>query len=74
VFKVALLLIAVAFLAVQGLVHFGVLEVGWGGLVDALDRAVLNLQADESVTGFLTRRVPSAGALLAGVVVGFRRG
>lgn len=74
VFKLALLVIAVAFLAVQALVHFGVLEVGWGGVVDALNRVVLNLKADESVTGFLTRRVPSAGALLAGVVIGFRRG
>jgi uncharacterized membrane protein (Fun14 family) len=73
-FKLTLLLIAVAFVGVQALVHLGWVEIDWSGVAGKLNAWVLNLKESESVTGFLTDRIPSAGALIAGWVVGFRRG
>ena len=74
VFKIGLILIAVAFVGVQVGVHMGWMSVDWNGLTEALNRFVLNLKEDETVTKFLTNRVPSVAALVAGTVVGFQRG
>ena len=73
-FKLSLILIALAFVGAQALVHLGWVEIDWGGLAGKLNGWVLNLKESSSVTSFLTDRIPSAGALLAGWVVGFRRG
>jgi len=73
-FKLSLILIALAFVGAQALVHLGWVEIDWGGLVGKLNGWVLNLKQSSSVTSFLTDRIPSAGSLLAGWVVGFRRG
>lgn len=74
IFKIALILIAVAFVGVQIGVYMGWMSVDWNGVVEALNEMVLNLKEDETVTKFVTNRVPSVGALLAGTLVGFRRG
>lgn len=73
-FKLSLILLALAFVGAQALVHLGWVEIDWSGLVGKLNAWVLNLKQSSSVTTFLTDRIPSAGALLAGWVVGFRRG
>ncbi|MBK7876087.1 MAG: hypothetical protein IPJ77_10085 [Planctomycetes bacterium] len=73
-FKVALILIAVAFVVVQLLVWKGWLTVDWLGVRTVLNDWIFNLKENETITRFLTNRVPSAGALLFGWFVGFRRG
>lgn len=74
VFKLGLLLIAVGFVGLQVLVHYGLLEVEWSRVTQWLNDALLNLKESESVSRFLTNRVPSALALLAGWFLGFQRG
>ncbi len=74
IFKIGLLLLAVAFIAIQALTYAKVASVDWGGLVDWLNRAVLNLKENDTVTQFVTRRIPSTGALVAGAALGFKRG
>lgn len=72
--KLGLLLVALAFVVVQLLVHFGVLEVDWNALTEKLNRLVLNVREDGSVQELLTDRIPTAGGLGAGWLLGLRRG
>lgn len=74
VFKLALLVIALVFIAIQTLSYFNLLDVEWGGVVGWINKAILNLKENESITKFLTRRVPSVGSLVVGYFLGFRRG
>jgi uncharacterized membrane protein (Fun14 family) len=74
IFKIGLIVLAVFFVALQALNYTKVATVDWGGLVDWLNRAVLNLKENETVTQFLTKRIPTTGALLVGVFLGFKRG
>jgi len=74
IFKVGLVVIAVLFLALQALTYAEVATVDWGGLIDWLNNAIFNLKKNETVTEFVTRRIPSTGALVAGVFFGFKRG
>lgn len=74
VVKVGLILLALCFLAIQALVWTGHAEVDWGGVLAKVNDIVFNLKEGETVSQFLTRRVPSGGSLLAGYVLGFRRG
>lgn len=74
VFKLALLLIAVTFIVVQLLVSTGYIAVDWLGVRSAVNQFLFNLKENETITSFLTNRIPSAGALLAGWFFGFRRG
>jgi uncharacterized membrane protein (Fun14 family) len=72
--KFALILLALFFLGLQALVWTGTVAVDWGGMVGKLNELVFNLKQDESITQFLTRRIPSAGGMLAGYLIGFHRG
>ncbi len=72
--KVGLILLALFFVGLQALVWAGAVEVDWGGLVGKLNMLVFNLKHNESVTQFLTRRIPTGGGLLLGYVIGFQRG
>lgn len=74
VFKIGLIVLAVAFVAIQALTYAKVASVDWGGLVDWLNKALLNLKENDNVTQFVTRRIPSTGALVAGALLGFKRG
>jgi len=74
IFKIALILIALAFVGAQVGVYNGWFEVDWGSLVQRLNDWVFNLKQNASITEFLTDRVPTAGALLVGWLVGFKRG
>jgi len=73
IFRLGLILIALGFVGVQAAVWAGWIQVDWGGVVDKLNSWVLNLKESESLTGFLTRHVPAAGALVLGAALGFRR-
>jgi uncharacterized membrane protein (Fun14 family) len=74
VVKVGLVLLALCFLAIQALVWTGHAQVDWVGVLAKVNEHVFNLKDGETITQFLTRRVPSAGSLVAGYVLGFRRG
>lgn len=72
--KVGLVLLALFFVVLQALVWTGTVSVDWGGLVGKLNAWVFNLTESETASEFLRRRVPSAGGMLAGYLIGFRRG
>jgi len=73
-FQLVLILIAVAFVAVQVLVARGTIAVDWGGVASAVQGWVLNLEADVPIVDFLKTRIPTAIAFVACYVLGFRRG
>lgn len=72
--KVGLILVALFFVALQALVWTGTVSVDWSGMLGKLNALLFNLRENESMTQFLTRRVPSAGGMLAGYLIGFQRG
>jgi uncharacterized membrane protein (Fun14 family) len=75
VFKVALIFIALFFLGLQGLVHFGVVEqVDWPAAIDKLNALILNLKQDQTLSQWLTAKLPTGGGLLAGYLLGLKRG
>ena len=73
-FKLALIGIAVLFVGVQVLSYAGVADVEWSGVIDGLNRVLFNLKEKQPLTEMLTHRLPSAGSLVAGYLLGFRRG
>jgi uncharacterized membrane protein (Fun14 family) len=75
VFKVALIGIALFFLGLQGLVHFEVIEpVDWPLAIQKVNDFILNLKEKQTFTQWITGRVPTAGALTAGYLLGLKRG
>lgn len=74
VFKLALIVIAVVFIGVQLLVSTGHVSIDWLGVNSKINEWILNIKQNESFTSFLTKRVPSAGSLIVGYVLGFKRG
>jgi uncharacterized membrane protein (Fun14 family) len=75
VFKLVLIFVALLFLGVQGLVYAGIIEsVDWPKAIQYVNDFVLNLKENETFTQWLTDRVPTAGALTAGYLVGLKRG
>ena len=74
VVKVGLIVLALVFVALQGLVWADVAQVDWGGAAEKLNTLIFNMREDTSLGQWLRARVPSLGGLLAGYVLGFRRG
>jgi uncharacterized membrane protein (Fun14 family) len=72
--KVGLILIALFFIGLQALVWTGAVAVDWHSLVGKLNALIFNLKQDQTVTQFLTQRIPSAGGLVAGYLLGFQHG
>lgn len=72
--KLGLILLALFFLGLQALVWTGTVSVDWSGMIGKLNALIFNLQENETMTQFLTRRIPSAGGMLAGYLIGFQRG
>lgn len=72
--KFGLILVALFFVGLQALVWTGTVSVDWSEMLGKLNALLFNLRANESMTQFLTRRVPSAGGMLAGYLIGFHRG
>jgi uncharacterized membrane protein (Fun14 family) len=73
-FKVALVLGALAFVGTQALVHFGYLEVDWSAVVAKLNQLLLNARENGTARELLTDRIPAAGGMLTGYLLGLRRG
>lgn len=72
--KLGLILLALCFVGLQVLAYTGVVSVDWGRAVDLLNRFVLNLKEDQSITEALTARIPSGGALLGAFFIGLKAG
>ena len=72
--RMLLIGIAIAFVVVQLLVSTGHFAVDWLGVRSVINQWIFNLKDHETITTFLTNRIPSAGALIAGWFFGFRRG
>ncbi|GJM22705.1 MAG: hypothetical protein DHS20C15_26200 [Planctomycetota bacterium] len=72
--KLLLIFLALGFLLVQGLGYAEVVTVDWSKLVELLNTWILNVKEGQQVTEWLTSSLPTAGALIAGVVLGFRKG
>ncbi|HEX6884285.1 MAG TPA: FUN14 domain-containing protein [Planctomycetota bacterium] len=72
--KLALILLALFFVGLQALVWTGSASIDWSGLLGKLNALVFNLQENESMSAFLTRRIPAGGGMLLGYWIGFQRG
>lgn len=72
--KLALIALALFFVGLQALSWMGAVTIDWGVLVSKLNAWIFDLQENESMTAFLTRRIPSGGGLVLGYWVGFARG
>lgn len=74
VFKLALILLALAFVTLQVLVSMGRLEVDWNQMIRAIDGWILNMNFDSTVPEFLKRRLPTMAMFALGYVLGLRKG
>lgn len=75
VFRIALLLVAVTFIAIQFLAYKGyIAEVDWGGIATGLKNLVLNLPETTGLSAMLQYKLPSAGSLVLGYYLGLKRG
>ena len=75
VIKLLLIFVALFFLGIQGLQYAGVIQdVDWPMAIEYVNDFVLNLKENNTLTEWLTDRVPTAGALVAGYFVGLKRG
>lgn len=72
--KLMLIFLAIFFLGIQAMSFGGILTVDWSKAVDMLNKLVLNLQENETITEVLKDKVPTAGAMFAGYWLGFRKG
>ena len=72
--KVGLIAIAILFIGVQLLVSSGYVAVDWLGVRSEVNQLIFNIKENETITSFLTHKVPSVGALFLGCVLGFKRG
>jgi len=74
ILKLALLLLALLFLAVQGLSYAEVVSIDWDRALQVFNDLVLNVKENQTLGEILKNRLPSAGGLTAGYLLGFRKG
>jgi len=74
VVKVGMIVLAGFFVLLQLMTYAGVTTIDWGKLVEILNDWILNLKENQTITAVLTDRVPTAGSLIAGYFLGFRKG
>lgn len=72
--KLLLIVVAGFFLLVQGLSYADVVSVDWQKMIDLVNGWVLNLKENDTIGEVLKDKIPTAGALTAGYVLGFRKG
>ena len=72
--KIGFVVIALAFVGLQALSFSGVVTIDWQRLIDIVNAFVLNINQNDSVGQILKDRIPSAGALVGGYFLGFRKG
>lgn len=74
VVKLGLILLAIFFIGIQALSYSGVVTVDWARAVELFNDVVLNLKENQTLGEILKDRIPTAGALVAGYWLGFRKG
>jgi len=77
VFKIALIGIAVLFVAVQFLAYKGVITIDWqamGHAYESLKNYVFNISSNSGIGQIVTHKLPSAGALGLGYMLGLKKG
>lgn len=72
--KIGFVVIALAFVGLQALSFSGVVTIDWQRLLDIVNAFVLNINQNDSIGEILKDRIPSAGALVGGYFLGFRKG
>ncbi|MEM7517467.1 MAG: FUN14 domain-containing protein [Planctomycetota bacterium] len=72
--KVGLIILAIAFVGVQALTHFEIVTVDWGRAQELANQFLFNLKEHSGFTDWAKDKVPSAGSLGAGYLLGFRKG
>jgi uncharacterized membrane protein (Fun14 family) len=72
--KIGMVLVALFFVALQGLSYAGVVSIDWSKGLEMLNQLVMNTSGGQSFGEVLKHHVPSAGALAGGYLLGFRRG
>ncbi|MFT7617386.1 MAG: putative membrane protein (Fun14 family) [Planctomycetota bacterium] len=74
VVKLMMIFIAILFIAMQVFSYIEVVQIDWQKLIDVVNGMILNLKENDSISAVLKDRIPTAGALVAGYFVGFRKG
>lgn len=72
--KIGLIFIAIFFVGLQVLSYMDVVNIDWGRGIELVKKFVLNIQEGESIKKVLTDKLPTAGGLTAGYMLGFRKG
>jgi len=74
VLKLGLIVLAVFFVALQGLSYLEVITIDWKRAIDVVNDLILNLNENQTILDFVKDRVPTLGGFGAGYLLGFRRG
>ena len=74
VVKVGLILLGLTFVLLQTLSYLEVVSIDWTRATELINTFVLNWNTEQPVSEILKDRIPSAGGLVAGYALGFRRG
>lgn len=74
VVKLAMIFVAILFMTLQGLSYLEVVQIDWGRALELVNGFILNLKENQSVGEILKDRIPTAGALMGGYFLGFRKG
>jgi uncharacterized membrane protein (Fun14 family) len=72
-YKLAIVLLALLFVALQYLAHKGVLAVDWGAFASWIEASVLNVAGETGIGTFVQHKLPAAAALALGLYLGLRR-
>ena len=72
--KLGLVLLAIAFVAIQGLSYTGVVSVDWQQALDWINGLILNVRENETLAKVVQHRIPAAGAFAGGWVLGLKSG
>ena len=74
VVKLALIFIALIFVALQVLSYMQVVTIDWSRFLEIVNDFILNLKENQTIGEILKDRIPTAGALIGGYALGFRKG
>jgi uncharacterized membrane protein (Fun14 family) len=72
--KLAAIVLAIVFIVIQFLAMKGVLTMDWGAFANWLHDFVLNFSSDEGVGSLVKHKLPAAGSLIIGYLLGLKRG
>ncbi len=72
--KIALIGVALVFVAIQYLAYKGMLTVDWGAMGVWIKNFVLNISGDNGIGKIVQHKLPSAGSMGMGYYLGLKRG